>query len=333
MGMVKPKKVLKPHIDYIPLGKTDIESMKGDIINHGSYLLLLLLHGGDHYSWTREEIVKVAPKSSLGKDLDKLVEKGILNFSENTYHLNLEYPIFRYLLVEDSTITSPRASWGTIGGNNIYNKNEGVIGGGDKKLEEATDRLFSLVNTLRQQRFDAKPQRKGVIISNTIEEALKNHGEKACTAVVESYFEWEGLNVKFATVQSTFTNFEKKLTIALSKNRDIASKLRDMPETRKGPMWMLYDQIVGNFDVLRKQNMKICFTGGLKDQQIASMAYRLYIKRLCNKKPVEWDDPQGIWESCVGNATKLGGIQSVSEDDLFINGKLHTVPVVTVGVP
>ena len=56
MGIVDPKKVLKPTVDYVPLAKVDFSEMKEDVQKHGSYLLLLLLHGGRNYRWTKEEL-------------------------------------------------------------------------------------------------------------------------------------------------------------------------------------------------------------------------------------------------------------------------------------
>ena len=50
MGTVDPIKVLKPNVDFVPLAKADIDSMKEDIVLHGNYLLLLLLHGGENYT-------------------------------------------------------------------------------------------------------------------------------------------------------------------------------------------------------------------------------------------------------------------------------------------
>mgnify|MGYP003131976017 FL=1 len=340
MGMIEPKKVLKPTVDYVPLAKVDFNEMKEDVEKHGAYLLLLLLHGGRNYRWTKEEIAQALPGSiaQIATDaLPVLEEKKILILAQNgDYCLNLDYPIFRYLMVEDSTIENPKidiASRGTIGGNNNIN-NEGGAGGSEQDHSEAKERLLNLINHLRKDKFDARPQRMGVIISATLEEVLTKHGEKACVAVAESYFEWEGLRSKFATVQSTFSNFEKKMQIALSKNQDIASVIKDLPATKdNSPMWQLYDEIVQNFDSLQKNQKQVVLDGSLKDRQIASLAYRQFLKKLCGRKPVEWDDPQGMWDSCVQNATSMGGILVTSDDDLNINGKYHTIPKTTVQVP
>ena len=63
MGMIEPKKVLKPTVDYVPLAKVDFNEMKEDVEKHGAYLLLLLLHGGRNYRWTKEEIAQALPGS------------------------------------------------------------------------------------------------------------------------------------------------------------------------------------------------------------------------------------------------------------------------------
>ena len=114
---------------------------------------------------------------------------------------------------------------------NVVNNNiniEGGAGGSKQDSSEAKERLLKLINDLRKAKFDARPQRMGTIISATLDEVLSQHGEKACVTVAESYFEWEGLRSKFATVQSTFSNFEKKMQIALAKNQDIASPHREI---------------------------------------------------------------------------------------------------------
>jgi hypothetical protein len=339
MGTIEPIKVLKPNVDFVPLAKTDIDSMKEDIVLHGNYLLLLLLHGGDNYTWSKEEISNVLPGSiqqSLSEDIPVLLSKGILiMMSDGHFCLNLEYPIFRYLLVHEDTIERPKinlASRGTIGGSNS-NYNEGGAGGSKQDHSGAKERLLKLVNQLRKDKFDARPQRMGVIISAVLEDTISKHGEKACTTVAESYFEWEGLRSKFATIQSTFSNFDKKMQIALSKNSDIASVIKDLPPTKdNSPMWMLYDHIAKNFDKIQKNEKQVVLVGELKDRQIASLAYRLFLKKLCGRKPVEWDDPQGMWNSCVKQATSMGGILVTADDDININGKNLTAEKTNVMV-
>jgi hypothetical protein len=193
---------------------------------------------------------------------------------------------------------------------------------------------LKLINELRKDKFDARPQRMGTIISATLEEVLSKHGEKACTTVAESYFEWEGLRSKFATVQSTFSNFDKKMQIALSKNSDIASVIKDLPKTKgDGPMSKLYDAVVSNFDILQQKKKQVVLVGELKDRQIGSLAYRLFLKKLCGRKPVEWDDPQGMWNSAVKQSTEMGGLRITADDDININGQNLTAEKIKTQVP
>ena len=124
------------------------------------------------------------------------------------------------------------------------------------------------------------------------------------------------------------------MQIALSKNSDIASVIKDLPPTKdNSPMWMLYDQIAVHFDAIQKKEKQIVLVGDLKDRQIASLSYRLFLKKLCGRKPVEWDDPQGMWNSCVRNATSMGGILVTADDDININGKHLTAEKTNITVP
>ena len=95
------------------------------------------------------------------------------------------------------------------------------------------------------------------------------------------------------------------------------------------PLSKLYNIFVLNWDDINSKNVKIIIDGNIERRKIASLAYRIFRKKLGDETPATHKSPEKLWRGCWSEAKKRGGLGSTADDDLNINGSLHSVRILT----
>jgi len=178
-----------------------------------------------------------------------------------------------------------------------------------------------------------------------INERLKTHSLNDCLLVIKSWFDWsEFKKMKdYATKNTRATptailggyNFDKRLYMAKQSGTKLEGVNVPVQISQKGDAISdLYNAIVSHWNEIQKKKIKILFDGEINQIQIASMAYRRFIKILgADANPSLLPNPEKTFRECYQEAKRKGGSLITALDELYINGKVYSVKEKTISVP
>tara|TARA_Y100000034_G_scaffold134319_1_gene202420 strand:- start:1045 stop:2037 length:993 start_codon:yes stop_codon:yes gene_type:complete len=318
--------------DYIPLGLYEewpppnlrqLKKIGGDIL-----VLLLVLKGRTEMS------VEDLEKFNVNHKL--LAENNVIRIYDRVAYLNCDNKIFRYLLVQEESLDGKTAKKRVL---KVKSEPEKV------KKPRKTPRprplhndevqeILGLMNELRAKANLPYPLHYNADNFDQIKYMLGKYSKHDLLLGIKNYFGWileekEERMYGGDKVKSILNNFESKLSIAKRMNPQWRDGREAQLAKKDDPLSKLYNIFVLNWDDINSKNVKIIIDGNIERRKIASLAYRIFRKKLGDETPATHKSPEKLWRGCWSEAKKRGGLGSTADDDLNINGSLHSVRIVT----
>lgn len=324
--MPKPK-VFK---DYIPFGLYEewpppnlksIKKVGGDIL-----ALILICKGRTEISV--EELEQYSVNHKL------LLDHNLIRIYDRVAYLNCDNQIFRYMLVSDDQVSEVSAKKPKLKVKEQPKKEPKPRKPRKPKPphDDNVQEILSLLNELRAQVGLPYPLHYNADNYDEIKQNLELYSKADILLGITNYFKWikEDDTRMYAgdKVKSVFKNFDKRITIAKSMNPQWREGREAQLSNKDDPLSRLYNIFVANWDDIKNKSVKIIIDDNIERRKVASLAYRIFNKKLGDETPATHKNAEGLWRACWSESKKRGGLGSNADDDLNVNGSLHSVKVI-----
>ena len=320
----------KIFVDYVPLGplldsgewkRTDIENLK----RLGNEVLIMLLGLKGEVEISKDEL------NSLGvHKIKELEEASIISVHGNTCYLNMDYPLFQYLLCEESQFEDNLEKVAKKVAKRQISTNA--------KLEPDVQLIFDKIQEERKGiglNTALKPTEANI---GVIRGKLLKHKVDDILPCISSFFEWikeeypERRNAG-RQIKTILGNLDNKIKLTRMKNPEWRKGREAPPVKNQDSISAFYGKLLPLWDEIAEGKIKVRIDGTLNQRKYTALAWRIFKQKLKGETPGTAEKPEDIWRFSWKSAISRGGLGSNADDDLSINGHLHSVKTVSLKAP